>query len=357
MVRASHILINSKENDQANLDEANRIYDELINGADFSLLATENSGDPGSAARGGDLGWFSKGTMVKEFDEACFSGNLNEIQKPVQTTFGYHIIKVTGQSDSKYVIEQIVNPVTQSAATRDENYNAADDFSYLAEKNGFDQEAGILGHTISDTPPFQENSPSISGLGVNKRLVKFAFENSVNTVSEVFKVQQGFVVVQISESIPEGFRGYEEVEMQLKQLAGTQKKFEESERLAGELSEKSGGDLSKIPSLDPRITVSKTNRFNYQTSIPIIGKDYAFIDAAFSLEKNQLSEPVRGIKGFYLVYLTEKTEFDSTAYNQQSGTLRNNLLQAKKNAFVSQWLAILKDKSDIVDNRYMFYAY
>jgi len=357
MVRASHILINSKENEQANLDEANRIYDELINGADFNSLAAENSSDPGSAARGGDLGWFGKGAMVKEFDEACFSGNLNEVQKPVKTNFGYHIIKVTGQSDSKYVIEQIVNPVTQSTATRDENYNAADDFSYLAEKNGFDQEAKMLGHTISETPPFQENSPSISGLGVNKRLVKFAFENSVNTVSEVFKVQQGFVVVQISESIPEGFREYEEVEMQLKQLTGTQKKFEESERLASELSKKSSVDLSKIPSLDPRISIGKTNRFNYQTSIPNIGKDYSFMDAAFSLEKNQLSKPVRGIKGFYLIYLTEKTEFDSAAYNLQSGTLRNNLLQAKKNSFVNQWLITLKDKSDIIDNRYMFYAY
>ena len=357
MVRASHILINSKENEQANLDEANRIYDELINGADFNSLAAENSSDPGSAARGGDLGWFGKGAMVKEFDEACFSGNLNEVQKPVKTNFGYHIIKVTGQSDSKYVIEQIVNPVTQSTATRDENYNAADDFSYLAEKNGFDQEAKMLGHTISETPPFQENSPSISGLGVNKRLVKFAFENSVNTVSEVFKVQQGFVVVQISESIPEGYRDYEEVEMQLKQLTGTQKKFEESERLASELSKKSSVDLSKIPSLDPRISIGKTNRFNYQTSIPNIGKDYSFMDAAFSLEKNQLSKPVRGIKGFYLIYLTEKTEFDSAAYNLQSGTLRNNLLQAKKNSFVNQWLITLKDKSDIIDNRYMFYAY
>ena len=145
--------------------------------------------------------------------------------------------------------------------------------------------------------------------------------------------------------------------MQLKQLTGTQKKFEESERLASELSKKSGGDLSKIPSLDPRISISKTNRFNYQTSIPNIGKDYSFIDAAFSLEKKQLSKPVKGIKGFYLIYLTEKTEFDSAAYNLQSGTLRNNLLQAKKNAFINQWLITLKDKSDIIDNRYMFYAY
>jgi len=143
----------------------------------------------------------------------------------------------------------------------------------------------------------------------------------------------------------------------LKQLAGTQKKFEESERLAGELSKKSSGDLSKIPSLDQRVSVGSTNRFNYQTSIPNIGKDYGFIDAAFSLEKNQLSEPVRGIKGFYLIYLTEKTEFDSAAYNLQSGTLRNNLLQAKKNAFVNQWLTTLKENADIVDNRHIFYNY
>ncbi len=357
MVRVSHILVNKKENEQANLVEANRIYNQLINGADFNKLAVQHSGDPGSAANGGDLGWFARGRMVKEFEEASFGGKLNEIQPPVKTTFGFHIIKVTGQTSSKFVVEQIINPVVESAATRDENFNAANDFSYLADKNGFDEEAGLLGYIISETAPFQENSPTISGLGSNKRLVQFAFENSLSTVSEVFKVQQGFVVVQISEIVPEGFREYEEVELQLKQLAGTQKKFEEAERLANELSNRTDENIYKIPELDPRITIGNTNRFNYQTTIPNVGKDYALIDAAFSLEKNQLSKPVKGIKGFYLIYLTEKTEFDSTSYNLQSNTLRNNLLQTKKSAFLNQWLQTLKEKSDIVDNRHIFYGY
>ncbi|UCH64658.1 MAG: SurA N-terminal domain-containing protein [Ignavibacterium sp.] len=99
-VRASHILINQSSED-TNLINANRIYEELISGADFEQLAINESGDPGSGSKGGDLGWFGKGAMVKEFEDAAFSGKIGEIQKPVKSTFGYHIIKVVDRSNKK----------------------------------------------------------------------------------------------------------------------------------------------------------------------------------------------------------------------------------------------------------------
>ena len=88
-------------------------------------MAMEYSKDPGSAKNGGDLGWFGKGMMVKEFDEACFSGKVGEIQKPIKTSFGYHIILVTDVSTSKYIVEKILNAVQESATTRDAKFNAA----------------------------------------------------------------------------------------------------------------------------------------------------------------------------------------------------------------------------------------
>ncbi len=87
-LRASHILVAKKE-------DAESLIKQLKDGADFAKLATEKSTDKGSAQNGGDLGWFAKGDMVKPFADAAFAlskGALTE--KPVQTQFGWHVIKV-----------------------------------------------------------------------------------------------------------------------------------------------------------------------------------------------------------------------------------------------------------------------
>jgi peptidyl-prolyl cis-trans isomerase SurA len=101
-IRASHILIQDlKDSTGAILDSAaslkrvNDIYARLKNGEDFSKLATELSQDPGSAPKGGDLGFFDRRRMVQPFDSAAFSLKVGEFSTPVRTPYGWHIIKVT----------------------------------------------------------------------------------------------------------------------------------------------------------------------------------------------------------------------------------------------------------------------
>jgi parvulin-like peptidyl-prolyl isomerase len=356
-VRASHILINQQGDDEKNLIEANKLYQELLNGADFNQVAIENSNDPGSAKAGGDLGWFGKGAMVKEFEEACFSGKIGEIQKPVKSTFGYHIIKVIDQYTDRFVIEKIVNAVKQSATTIDDNYTAANDFSYLAQKNGFDKEAELMNYNIQESPLFQERSGPIPGIGTNVRLIKFAFDNGLNDISEVHKTATGFVVAQISDVVPEGVQSFDEMKVRIKQQVLNNKKFAGAKELAENILARINGNIDMIPTIDPRIQILNTGRFTAQSNIPIIGNDYSFISAALSLEKGQLSNPVKGTRGFYLLTLTEKTQFDSSAFSIQSSTIRNNILQERKNAYINAWLAQLKEEADIVDNRYLFYGY
>ncbi len=89
-IQASHILVATKE-------EADTILAELKQGADFATIAKEKSTDPGSKDNGGDLGFFGKGAMVAEFENAAFALKVNEISDVVQTEHGFHIIKKTAE--------------------------------------------------------------------------------------------------------------------------------------------------------------------------------------------------------------------------------------------------------------------
>jgi peptidyl-prolyl cis-trans isomerase C len=86
-VRASHILV-------ASLEKAVSLKEQITAGADFGTLAKENS-SCGSARNGGDLGMFRRGMMVKPFEEAAFNAEVGTVSEPVQTQFGYHLIKRT----------------------------------------------------------------------------------------------------------------------------------------------------------------------------------------------------------------------------------------------------------------------
>ncbi|HSC23438.1 MAG TPA: SurA N-terminal domain-containing protein [Casimicrobiaceae bacterium] len=100
--RASHILIAVKKDaSEAEKTKAKQKATELAakaraNPDSFATLAKENSQDPGSASQGGDLGSFSRGAMVKPFEDAVFAAKVGDIVGPVETDFGYHVIKVTG---------------------------------------------------------------------------------------------------------------------------------------------------------------------------------------------------------------------------------------------------------------------
>jgi len=103
-INVAHILIPSPANtDPAGVDTAritiNKLYDKLIHGADFSELAKEYSKDPGSASKGGELGWISYGgPIIKKFQDVAFElKDTGDISKPFQTQFGYHIVKLLGR--------------------------------------------------------------------------------------------------------------------------------------------------------------------------------------------------------------------------------------------------------------------
>jgi peptidyl-prolyl cis-trans isomerase C len=106
-IKASHVLVRTEE-------EAKTIHERLKKGEDFAGIAKKSSIDPGSAKNGGDLGYFTSGQMLPEFEAAAAKLKPGEISDPVKTKFGYHIIKVTDRKQGKPVeFEKIKNVLFQ----------------------------------------------------------------------------------------------------------------------------------------------------------------------------------------------------------------------------------------------------
>jgi len=356
VVRASHILINQFGSDENNKAEAMKLYNQLKNGADFEKFAKENSADPGSAQKGGDLGWFAKGRMVKQFEDAVFKGKVNQVQLPVKTNFGYHITKVTGISNRNYIVEKVFSEIKASARTRDELKNKAGDFAYLANKNDFEKEAQLLNYTIQETTPFAESKFGVPGLGANQRLMVFSFENSLNSISEVFSVANGYVVVKISEITVSSIQPFDEVKETVSQLLRSKRKSELAMQKALDIKSKINNDLTKVTNYDKNASVSNLTDIAPNSSIPGIGLDYAFIENALKADINKITGPINGRRGAYLLNVLSKTPFDSSAFAIQKNTIRDNIINQKKRSLLNDWITIMKEKAHIVDNRYLFYG-
>lgn len=122
-VKASHILIstvddNGKELSETKKKEAKKKAEEVLkkakSGEEFSELAKEYSDDPGSAANGGDLGYFTKGQMVQPFEEAAFSLKSGEISGLVESEYGYHIIKVYDKIDKQLTFDEVKDEIKKT---------------------------------------------------------------------------------------------------------------------------------------------------------------------------------------------------------------------------------------------------
>jgi len=223
------------------------------------------------------------------------------------------------------------------------------------KKNGFEKEADLSKYKIEETPAFNEESAYLPVIGANKPLIKFAFENGVNTISQVFKGNNGYVIAKVSEVISEGVRKFEDVKKQAQALLLKEKKYAKAKSIIAEIKKKTGANFAGAKSIYSKALFDTTGIFMLAGSIPKIGLEYNFAAKAYNLSIGAISEPVKGNRGYFLVKLLSKDAFDANTFNAQKNTLRERTLQEKKNSFVSQWLAKMKKDADIVDKRYLFY--
>jgi parvulin-like peptidyl-prolyl isomerase len=356
-VRARHILLNASTPEQEG--SAERLAKELISraqrGENFADLARQYSTEPAATTTGGDLGWFGKGRMVKPFEDAALSGRPGQVIGPVKTQFGIHVIKIEGRDNRELQVASITIPLKSSARTKDEAFQRAQDFSYVAKKENFDQEATALGLIVQETPEFQKGS-TIPGLGMFESINKFAFKNGVGTISDAFQVNNGYAVVMITENKKEGVRPFDDVRESLKPRVLRKKKMAELKSIVQSRFSSLGeaGDLQSLSS-DQDITVQYTGEFSMNGFIPTIGRENAVLGAVKNSPIGTILPPIEGQRGYYLVKIMQRTPFDTAAYAAQKNILSTQVLQEKKQRVLTEWLEKLKETADIEDNRELFF--
>jgi len=355
--RASHILIRPQSENQGDKStaraKAQDLLGQLQKGANFALLARNNSDDP-SASSGGDLGWFDENRMVKPFSDAVFSSNSEGlIPRVIETEFGYHLINITGiKNNNLFKVATIEREIMPGDATRNEAFRRADYFASLtANLEEFEKNAAADSLVINEAENIGKNDRRITGLGDAREIIRWAYADaSIGEVSEVIELDNNYVVAVLIDKTLKGVASFKDVRDQILPKVKNQFKAEIiRQRLAtlegtlDEIADQYGEDASVFSNSELKLS---------SNSLPSVGFAPKAIGTAFSLEEGEISKPIEETDGIVVIQLNSFIRSpeiaDYTSYI-------NQLKQRRVNQTSYQLAEAIREYADIVDERYKFF--
>ncbi|RLD23257.1 MAG: foldase [Bacteroidetes bacterium] len=356
--RASHILIKWEDDSDAAKTtartEALGILRDLQNGADFSETAKDKSKDGGSAIRGGDLDWFDSDRMVKPFSDAVFGATSKGlISSPVESEFGYHIIKVTElPSYTKYKISMVRREIMASDETRDYVFRKADYFAGTSDNlNDFTNNSGKDTLVVLEADNISKNDTSVPRIDNARQIVTWLFNTaSEGQVSQVFEIDDQYIVAVMTSEVEEGTADLESVRLEVEQKVKNEKKekliADKVAALSGTLEERKesfGNDATVYESSDIKLS---------SLSLPSVGTSPDAIGTLFAMQSGEFSKPIateNGVVILNLINVTHAPEIaDYTSY-------RNTLEQGLRNRASFYIGETIREWASIEDKRYKFY--
>jgi len=344
------------------MEEFNDIRKQIAAGDDFNELAKMYSEDPAVKSNEGRYDFFERGAMVKPFEEASFKGNIGEIVGPIETQFGFHLIKIedkrmqSGQEQVK--VSHILLKIVPGPSTRERLESAAAIFADEAGDEGFEKTAAAYDIEIKKTGFLTEKNDFVPGFGRNPQILRFAFTNNLDAVSDVVYTEQGFAVFTLSEIRKEGPQPFEEVSTTIENRVRLEKQKMRAREFAIQIDEKLASNIrleNLIQQLNTnKIVLDSTSQFSLSSSIPGIGYEPKFNATAFTLEPGEISQRIETNRGIFWLRLKEITEYDPKSYETQKEVIKNRILARKRNQAFTDWYEYLKNKADIEDNRKIF---
>lgn len=354
-VKARHILIAPADKDQASFAKAKTKADSLLavikKGGNFDRIAKEFSVDPGSKDKGGELGWFREGQMVKPFNDACFNGKKGEYVI-VETQFGYHIINVIekGKDAKKVQVAVVERKITASSKTIQTIFSEASQFAgtnKTTEQFTKAAESKKLTKRIANN--LLENDRNIAGLDHPREVIRWAFKSEKGNVSEVFELGENFVVATLTATREEGFAPLTQVADEIKLKVIREKKGEMlSEKIKSAI--KTSSNIESIAQILGS-KVEQASGVSFSTySIPNAGFEPSVIAAASNSSEGKLIGPIVGNTGVYVLNITARNKEEGDL-NAEKSRLANMF---GSRAYYEAYEA-LKKNAEIKDKRAKFY--
>lgn len=349
-VRARHILLKI---DDTRTEEAARALLEaaksrIEGGADFAAVAKELSEDPGTKDKGGDLGFFGRGRMIREFEEAAFGvspGVLEQVRSgqaksplvgPVRTSFGLHLIEVRERKESGTPgLEQVKNQVRIRLQGERGQQLAEERALALAarikkEKLATDEQWNglLVGSdylTIQKTPAFGEQD-AVAQVGRVPELNAAVFALEQGEVSEAVKVPVGWVIARLDEVRAPRVPELSEVEAQVRQALQRQKQEERaSARLAAARAQMTDGKTLDEVAGELGLEVKDSGEFGHGQPITGLGANNALVEAALAAPVGEVGGPIPTRQGAVLFQVTERKTWDAADFAKNKGEARSRL--------------------------------
>lgn len=357
-VKARHILVATIDprtqqpvrDDSTAKKRMDSIEAQIKGGASFDALAITLSDDEGSKMKGGDLGYFANGTMVKEFNDFCFNKKKGE-RGVVRTQFGYHLIEVTDQKDfaQAYKIAYLAKPIDASQATINEASNKASIFSGNSRTVAtFNDNATKNNYNKLIAQDIKENDFMVNGLGVNRLLVKDIFKADVGDVLDPVEIDGQFVVVAITGEEKAGLPSVTKARPMVETLVRNQMK-------AKQIAAKIGTPASlEAAATALGVGVQRADSISFVSPM-IQGAGYELRAAGFGFNKaaqGKISKPIEGSSGVLLVKpeaLYAKQDPTATVEGTQV-----NLSNQQKGSILYSSLDAMRKAAKITDKRSKF---
>ena len=357
-VEARHILIKVDADAEAEaVEDARTRIDNIFKlakeGRDFAELAKEYSEGP-TKTRGGQLGAFTRETMVKPFADKAFSMKAGEISEPVRTQFGWHIIKVEKINPEKTTslseAEGDIRKTLKADISKNLAYDRAEavyDASF--EGQDLDTIAQDRNLKILTTDLFSQKKPP-KGISNGNRFASAAFSLPLNEVSDVQDFGDGYYLIEVVDKIPAQIPELKAVEANVKKdlvkKKQEQKARDEAKKLLMEIKD---GQSFAAASQKYKQAPRKTGFFKRNDSIPTIGNEPEIARIAFRLsDKNKLPEDaIKGQKGYFIINYRTRKDPTLDGFEKQKTEIKARLLQQKSFKAFDAWLTQMKSESQI----------
>jgi peptidyl-prolyl cis-trans isomerase D len=350
-VRASHILLKTEGKDEAAVKaQAEALLAQVKAGADFAALAKQKSEDEVSKAQGGDLDYFGRGRMVKEFEDVAFALPVGQVSDVVKSSFGFHIIKVTDRKpETRRPLDEVRQQITEQLAGERAQTQAAAQAEQIAReaKTAADLErvAKARGLAVAESGFFTRDEP-IAALGPAPEVGNRAFELKDGEVAGPVRTSRGLVVFASSGSEASRLPALADVKERVREDATRAKARELSQQRAAALAGNFTTDFAgaaKAAGLAPKTTELVARG----TAWPDAGISAAVDEALFALPAGGVSAPIVTDAGTVVARIVAREEAKADALSAARETLRQELVADRRSRFFTAYMDKARDRMTV----------